>query len=145
MESTKLFLFFVSLQFIDNAQQYANLANNKPVSVSTRYNNGYFSPSKAVDGDRSTYLLDCALTASGQKEAWLTVDLGEKKNIASISILHGGFGLNASYLSTPDSGIFPDSNGDGSVFASSPLRRICTSSFEEKDAQVVCLAWGFLP
>ncbi|XP_062581865.1 sushi, nidogen and EGF-like domain-containing protein 1 [Saccostrea cucullata] len=132
-------------QFLINSQQYENLASRKPVKVSSRYNYGYFSPSKAVDGDKSTYLLECALTASGQKEAWLTVDLGENKNIASISILHGGFGLDASSLRTSDSGIYADTNGDGPVFAANSLRRICLDSFDAKDAQVVCLAWGFLP
>ncbi|XP_062608092.1 uncharacterized protein LOC134269932 [Saccostrea cucullata] len=128
-----------------NSQQYENLAIRKSVRVSSRYNNGYFEPSKAVDGDKSAYMLDCALTASGQKEAWLTVDLGEKKNIASIAILHGSFGLGAFSLRTSDSGLFPDSTGDGQVFAANRLRKICYDSFEEKDAQVVCLAWGFLP
>ena len=67
-----------------------NLAFGKPVTVSKRYNNKDFDPSLAVDGDVSTDLLNCSLTASGAKEAWLTVDLGEVKNIAAISFLHGG-------------------------------------------------------
>ena len=67
-----------------------NLAIDKPVTVSKRYNNKSFDPSHAVDGDVSTDLLKCSLTASGEKEAWLTVDLGEVKNIAAISFLHGG-------------------------------------------------------
>ena len=67
-----------------------NLAFGKPVTVSKRYNNKDFNSSLAVDGDVSTDLLKCSLTASGEKEAWLTVDLGEVKNIASISLLHGG-------------------------------------------------------
>ena len=67
-----------------------NMAFGKPVTVSRRYNNESFDPSLAVDGDVSTDLLKCSLTASGEKEAWLTVDLGEVKNIASISFLHGG-------------------------------------------------------
>ncbi|XP_062609121.1 uncharacterized protein LOC134270889, partial [Saccostrea cucullata] len=138
------FLFIFS-RLLLNSQQYENLARGKIVTVSSRYNDGYFSPSKAVDGDKSTYLLDCALTASGQKEAWLTVDLGEKKNIASISILHGGLGHNAISIRSADSGLFPDSKRNGTVFAASPLRRVCSNSFDENDAQVVCLAWGFLP
>ncbi|XP_062611637.1 receptor-type tyrosine-protein phosphatase gamma-like isoform X2 [Saccostrea cucullata] len=138
------FLLFFS-RLLLNSQQYENLANRKSVTVSSRYNDGHFSPSNAVDGDRSTYPLDCSLTASGQKEAWLSVDLGKKKNIASISILHGRLGLNASSMRSSDSGLFADSNGDGAVFVANPLRRICSSSFDEKDAQVVCLAWGFLP
>ena len=67
-----------------------NLAFGKSVTVSKRYNYKHFDPSLAVDGDVSTDLLKCSLTASGEKEAWLTVDLGEVKNIASISFLHGG-------------------------------------------------------
>ena len=67
-----------------------NLAFGKRVTVSKRYNNYNFDPSLAVDGDVSTDLLKCSLTASGEKEAWLTVDLGEVKNIAAISLLHGG-------------------------------------------------------
>ena len=67
-----------------------NLALDKPVTVGKRYNNKHFDPGLAVDGDVSTDLLKCSLTASGEKEAWLTVDLGEVKNIASISFLHGG-------------------------------------------------------
>ena len=67
-----------------------NLALDKPVTVGKRYNNKHFDPGLAVDGDVSTDLLSCSLTASGEKEAWLTVDLGEVKNIASISFLHGG-------------------------------------------------------
>ena len=67
-----------------------NMAFGKPVTVSKRYNNEHFDPGLAVDGDVSTDLLKCSLTASGEKEAWLTVDLGERKNIASISFLNGG-------------------------------------------------------
>ena len=67
-----------------------NLAFGKPVIVSKRYNNINFDPSLAVDGNASTDLLSCSLTASGEKEAWLTVDLEEVKNIAAISFLHGG-------------------------------------------------------
>ena len=67
-----------------------NLAFGKPVIVSKRYNIKDFDPSLAVDGDVSTDLLKCSLTASREKEAWLTVDLREVKNIASISFLHGG-------------------------------------------------------
>eukprot|EP00105_Crassostrea_gigas_P037704 XP_019921852.1 PREDICTED: cell death abnormality protein 1-like [Crassostrea gigas] len=67
-----------------------NLALNKTVTVSQRYNNKDFDPSLAVDGDHSTDLLKCSQTANGQKEAWLTVDLEEEKNIASISFTHGG-------------------------------------------------------
>ena len=67
-----------------------NLAFGKPVNVSKRYNTKNFDPSLAVDSDVSTYLLKCSLTASGEKEAWFTVDLGEVKNIATISFLHGG-------------------------------------------------------
>ena len=67
-----------------------NLAFGKPVTVSKRYNNKDFEPSFAVDDDVSTYLLKCVLTASGEKNAWLKVDLGEVKNIASISFIHGG-------------------------------------------------------
>lgn len=67
-----------------------NLALNKTVTVSQRYNNKDFDPSNAVDGDNSPDLLKCSLTASGQKEAWLTVDVGEVKNFAAISFLHGG-------------------------------------------------------
>ncbi|XP_052696254.1 multiple epidermal growth factor-like domains protein 6 [Crassostrea angulata] len=67
-----------------------NLAFNKTVTVSQKYNNKDFDPSLAVDGDHSTDLLKCSLTASGQKEAWLTVDLGEEKNIAAIAFVHGG-------------------------------------------------------
>ncbi|XP_062608093.1 delta and Notch-like epidermal growth factor-related receptor [Saccostrea cucullata] len=143
MESKIFNLFFITCELVDNAEQYENLSSRKTVTVSTRYNDGYFSPSKAVDEDRSTYLLDCSLTASDQEEAWLTVDLGEKKNIASITILHGGFGLNASAIRSAESGLFPTLNGQ--VFVANQLRRICTSRFDEKDAQVVCLAWGFLP
>ena len=62
----------------------------KTVTVSKIYNNINFDPSLAVDGDVSTDLLKCSLTASGEKEAWLRVDLREVKNIASISFLHGG-------------------------------------------------------
>lgn len=58
--------------------------------MSKRYNNKDFDPSLTVDGDHGTDLLKCSLTASTQKEAWLTVDLGEKKNIASVSFIHGG-------------------------------------------------------
>ena len=67
-----------------------NLAFGKSVKVSKRYNNVNFDPSLAVDGEVSTDLLKCSLTASGETEAWLTVDLGEVKNIASISFVHGG-------------------------------------------------------
>ena len=67
-----------------------NLAFGKQVTVSERYNNYNFDPSLAVDGDVTTDLLKCSLTASGEKEAWLTVDLGDVKNIASITFLHGG-------------------------------------------------------
>uniref|UniRef100_K1PV18 F5/8 type C domain-containing protein n=1 Tax=Magallana gigas TaxID=29159 RepID=K1PV18_MAGGI len=67
-----------------------NLSLNKTVTVSQRYNSKDFDPSLAVDGNHSTDLLKCSLTASGQKEAWLTVDLGEEKNIAVISFIHGG-------------------------------------------------------
>ena len=67
-----------------------NMAFGKSVTVSKRYNDKHFDPSLAVDGDVSTDLLNCSLTASGEREAWLTVDLGEVKNIASISFLHGG-------------------------------------------------------
>ena len=67
-----------------------NMAFGKPETVSRRYNNECIHPRLAVDGDVSTDLLKCSLTASGEKEAWLTVDLGEVKNIASISFLHGG-------------------------------------------------------
>ena len=67
-----------------------NLALDKPVTVGKRYNIKHFDPGLAVDGDVSTDMLKCSLTASGEKEAWLTVDLGEVKNIASISLLHGG-------------------------------------------------------
>ena len=67
-----------------------NLAFGKSVTVSKRYNNKHFDPGLAVDGDLSTELLNCSLTTSGEKEAWLTVDLGEVKNIASISLIHGG-------------------------------------------------------
>ena len=67
-----------------------NLSFGKSVTVSKRYNDENFDPSLAVDGDVSTDLLKCSLTASGEKVAWLTVDLGEVKNIASISLLHGG-------------------------------------------------------
>ena len=44
-----------------------NLAIDKPVTVSKRYNNKSFDPSHAVDGDVSTDLLKCSLTASGEK------------------------------------------------------------------------------
>ena len=67
-----------------------NLAFGKPVTISKRYNDNHFDPSLAVDGEVSTDLLKCSLTASGEKEAWLRVDLTEVKNIASISFLHGG-------------------------------------------------------
>lgn len=67
-----------------------NLSLNKKVTVSQKYNNKDFDPSLAVDGDHSTDLLKCSLTASGQKETWLTVDLGDEKNIASILFIHGG-------------------------------------------------------
>ena len=67
-----------------------NMAFRKEVTVSKRYNKTMFDPSLAVDGDVSTDLLKCSLTASREKEAWLSVDLGEVKNIASISFLHGG-------------------------------------------------------
>ena len=67
-----------------------NLAFGKSVTVSKRYNNRHFDPGLAVDGDVNTDLLKCSLTASGAKEAWLTVDLGEVRNIASMSFLHGG-------------------------------------------------------
>ena len=67
-----------------------NLAIGKTVTVSKRYNKKNFDPRLAVDGDVSTDLLKCSLTASGEKEAWLTADLGEVKNIAFISFLHGG-------------------------------------------------------
>ena len=60
------------------------------MNVGKIYTYKHFDPSIAVDGDVSTDLLKCSLTASGEKEAWLTVDLGEVKNIASISFLHGG-------------------------------------------------------
>ena len=66
------------------------MAIGKPVTVSKRYNYKHFDPGLAVDGDVSTELLKCSLTASGEKDAWLTVDLGEVKNIASITLLHGG-------------------------------------------------------
>ena len=74
----------------DSSSVTENLAFGKPVTVSKRYNTINFNPSLAVDGDVSTDLLKCSLTASGEKEAWLTVDLGEVKNIASITLLHGG-------------------------------------------------------
>lgn len=67
-----------------------NLSLKKTATVSKRYNNKDFDPSLAVDGDDSTDLLKCSLTASGQQEAWLTVDLGEEKNIAAISFVNGG-------------------------------------------------------
>ncbi|XP_052696249.1 uncharacterized protein LOC128174859 [Crassostrea angulata] len=107
---------------IHKAEQYEYLALGKTGTVSQRYNNKDFDPSLAVDGDHSTDLLKCSLTASGQKEAWLTVDLGEKKNIASFSLIHGGFET--------------DPNDSG---------WLCRSHFTAYDAQVVCLIWGFLP
>ena len=67
-----------------------DLAFGKPVTVSKKYNKKDVDPSLAVDGDVSTDLLRCSLTGSGENEAWLTVDLEEVKNIASISFLHGG-------------------------------------------------------
>ncbi|XP_061165539.1 receptor-type tyrosine-protein phosphatase gamma-like [Saccostrea echinata] len=136
---------FVLCQLFIITHQYENLASKKTVTVSSRYNNGYFPPSKAVDGDKSTYLLDCSLTASGQKEAWLTVDLGENKNIASISILHGGLGLDASSINSDFSGLHRDSDGDGQVYGYNPFRRVCGDDFDTENAQVVCLIWGFLP
>ena len=56
------------------------------MNVGKIYTYKHFDPSIAVDGDVSTDLLKCSLTASGEKEARLTVDLGEVKNI---SFLHG--------------------------------------------------------
>ena len=44
-----------------------NLAFGKSVTVSKRYNNKHFDPILAVDGDVSTNLLKCSLTASGEK------------------------------------------------------------------------------
>ncbi|XP_062617055.1 multiple epidermal growth factor-like domains protein 10, partial [Saccostrea cucullata] len=82
-----------------------NLAFNKTVRVSKRYNNDYFAPSKVVDGNWSISLLQCALTASGQKEAWLTIDLGERKNVASITMIHGTLGFGSSSISSSVSGL----------------------------------------
>lgn len=89
----KALLFFYKHQLICHVYlqfHIVNLALRKHVTVSSRYNATYFDPSLAVDGDVSTDLSMCTLTDSGQKEAWLTVDLGEVKNIASVSFLHGG-------------------------------------------------------
>lgn len=60
------------------------------MTVSSRYNATYFNPSLVVDGDDSTDLSKCTLTGSGQMEAWLTVDLQEVENIASVSFFRGG-------------------------------------------------------
>ncbi|XP_062612432.1 protein eyes shut homolog, partial [Saccostrea cucullata] len=122
-----------------------NLAFNKTVTVSKRYNKDYFAPSKVVDGNWSIYQLQCALTASGQKEALLTIDLGENKNVASITMVHGTLGFGSYTLLSSDSGLRSDSDGEGPVQTARPSKSICKDSFDEKDAQVVCLAWGSLP
>ncbi|XP_065943686.1 uncharacterized protein [Magallana gigas] len=122
-----------------------NLSLNKTVTVSQRYNNKDFDPSLAVDGDLSTDLLKCSLTASGQKEAWLTVDLGEEKNIAAISVLHGGLGKNAKPMDVSVSGIYSDRTSRNTVQTKSGGGFLCRDFFSEKEGQVVCLNWGFLP
>ncbi|XP_056002134.1 receptor-type tyrosine-protein phosphatase U-like isoform X2 [Ostrea edulis] len=125
-------------------QQFVNVAYGKSARISTRYNDNDFTPGKAVDGDTSTYPLDCALSASGQKEAWLQVDLGEKKNIASISFIHGGLGWNAKALSPQYSGIKADSDGTGTVYQRDG-NALCLENFNTNNARVICLIWGFLP
>ncbi|XP_065943691.1 uncharacterized protein [Magallana gigas] len=142
------FLIFVTILFsikIPNTDQYENLALNKTVTLSQRYNNKDFDPSLAVDGDHSTDLLKCSLTASGQKEAWLTVDLGGEKNIVSIFFVHGGLGTNAEPMDSSVSGIYSDGTSSNIVQTMSNGGYLCYTEFTQHDGQVVCLNWGFLP
>uniref|UniRef100_A0A8W8P4D4 SRCR domain-containing protein n=1 Tax=Magallana gigas TaxID=29159 RepID=A0A8W8P4D4_MAGGI len=130
---------------IHKAEQYENLSLNKTATVSQRYNNKDFDPSLAVDGDHSTDMLKCSLTASGQKEAWLTVDLGEEKNIAFISFIHGGLGVNAKPIDYNTSGIYRRGTSNTVQTGLNDSRWLCRDHFTAYDAQVVCLIWGFLP
>nr|XP_022309501.1 uncharacterized protein LOC111115154 isoform X2 [Crassostrea virginica] len=142
-----IYVFIVS-SFVTPSLQYENLAFGKPVTVSKRYNTLNFDPNLAVDGDVSTDLLKCSLTASGERKAWLTVDLGEVKNIASISFIHGGFGLNAIPMDPDKTEIYPVLSGNGTLQHSWNLNEnytVCTSVFRNENEKVVCLNWGFLP
>nr|XP_022307719.1 multiple epidermal growth factor-like domains protein 10 [Crassostrea virginica] len=134
-------LFIVS-SLVTQSMQYENLALDKPVTVGKRYNIKHFDPGLAVDGDVSTDMLKCSLTASGEKEAWLTVDLGEVKNIASISFFHGGLGLNSKPMDPVQSGIYPVLSGNGTMqFLENDNKNhtFCPSYFKDEHAKIV---WG---
>ncbi|XP_078328908.1 uncharacterized protein LOC111115917 isoform X2 [Crassostrea virginica] len=142
-----IYLFIVS-SLVTQSMQYENLALDKPVTVGKRYNIKHFDPGLAVDGDVSTDMLKCSLTASGEKEAWLTVDLGEVKNIASISFFHGGLGLNSKPMDPVQSGIYPVLSGNGTMqFLENDNKNhtFCPSYFKDEHAKIVCLNWGYLP
>ncbi|XP_062622131.1 multiple epidermal growth factor-like domains protein 10 [Saccostrea cucullata] len=152
METYAIFSFIVFCKLTGKTDSFKFLAFKRPVTVSSRYNSEHFSPSNAVDGDRSTDLLKCTLTGFDQKEAWLRVDLGSKKNIESISILHGGLGVDASPIESTILGVRPDSDGTGTVYLRGNgnvyLRgngTICGDNFNTGDAMVICLIWGFIP
>ncbi|XP_062598376.1 scavenger receptor cysteine-rich domain superfamily protein-like [Saccostrea cucullata] len=152
METYAIFSFIVFCKLTGKTDSFKFLAFKRPVTVSSRYNSEHFSPSNAVDGDRSTDLLKCTLTGFDQKEAWLRVDLGSKKNIESISILHGGLGDDASPIESTILGVRPDSDGTGTVYLRGNgnvyLRgngTICGDNFNTGDAMVICLIWGFIP
>uniref|UniRef100_A0A8W8NUY8 protein-tyrosine-phosphatase n=1 Tax=Magallana gigas TaxID=29159 RepID=A0A8W8NUY8_MAGGI len=142
MDYHLIFVTILNYALIKESFQYENLSLNKTVTVSQRYNNKDFDPSLAVDGDHSTDLLKCSLTASGQKEAWLTVDLGEERNIASISFIHGGLGVNAKPIDYSTSGIYRRGT---TTTVETYSGWLCRNHFTNYDAQVVCLIWGFLP
>ena len=60
------------------------------MTVIERYTYFKFDPSLVAYVDVRADLLNCSLTASGEKEAWLTEDLGEVNNIASIHFVSSG-------------------------------------------------------